>query len=419
MTLMQRVATCGFLVMAVLACKPAPSNDQDESDLMARAQAKKIIYDQRFMAEFEKNFPLAFLGIIGSRLQPEAFMPRDIYDQFVAELKRATLNPSQPSASKDVYHFVKCEQAMQHVETTAAKECQMIAQNKGDTELEFLFLPSDGRRICSSLGPNCNVHQAVRVYSSGNSFQRPALYIAQKPLGQLNLVIMRPNKHHREVLLQIIPGGSFNRDLGLRIGKLLGEKNLDVQNPMHLSNYWRKKMEKIRLNDARQLAFYIVSIPLNIGAVRGGVAVLSAASKASWIARYFAVVDVASGLVGLPWSVVGLLGLKDHIQSVPAGPERSCLQAAILVADASPYIGTFAVAHAPVKMGIGVVTRFGLMVEFAKKNQMDWRKLDPKIMASIARVASDHAGDIVTVASNGGAKGIAAQIKTLASLVSR
>ena len=225
---------------------------------------------------------------------------------------------------------------------------------------------------------------------------------------------MRPNKHLAEVLMRILPGGSFDKTQGTDLGKVLGQKNQDIQNPVHLSKIWHEKAATVRLNDARQLAFYIASVPLNLGAVGGGVATLAGVSKASMLFRYLAVVDVTSGIAGLTWSTVGLLGIKDYVKSFPPGPEKVCLQMAILVADASPQIGKFSVAHAPIKLGVAALTKFSLMVEIAKESGINWQKLGPAAIAGISKLTNAHLRDLMTEASNGGVKGMAQLIRQLA-----
>lgn len=414
----QKRLVFGFVLLVtfvVSGCKAKPfAQDSDASEILAKNSAIGQLYDSQLMSLIEKRISLAFLGVVSSKNDPDVFFPGNQFNEFLDELRSAESAAKSESSGSGKYNFAKCEAAMQFPETTSVEECSLFSKGSKDLEFEFSFLPSDGKRICTKLGTNCNIHQVISV-RTGNSFQRPALYISKTVLGDLNLVLMRPNKHHREVIIQILPGDRFDRSLGEKLAKLLKDSSKDVQNPIHLSNIWRKKTAEVQLADARNLAFFIASIPLNGGAIIGGVKALANFGKISMLARYLAVVDVASGVVGTFWGGVGILGIKDHINSVPPGPARACLQMAIVLADASPMIGSYAIAHAPLKLGVNVFAKFSLMIEASKRAGLNWKNLSPQTITAINRIVAKYAQEFFNAAKAGGAPELAKVIKRTTS----
>lgn len=316
--------------------------------------------------------PLLTLGIPEIRIGRVWFdkpLTRFMSASDVSSLKSRLRTASQGGSSD--YAFVKCERRNALPDTAAQSECAYLLDRNNGTEFEFFAAAfrSDGERQipCQLSEPGCTVRQAVRVRSVADGLQRPAYFVARQPPSNLALLRFRPDVALDEVALSLVPGGQqfqipFGEALARQFG--LGE-GVRVANLVHFSNTWIESDRTLRLNRARAGVMVVLSAAAGAGAA----ATLAGGGLSAW-GTAMATLDLAASASAVTAGVTEIVNLRGRLETIPPGPARASANAAILVADAAPYLGVASLGAHVLDAAYRVILKTGAFTRYATRHGM-------------------------------------------------
>lgn len=341
------------------------------------------------------NVKIARLGTVDLKDSHSTFLSKDMLGSLKQDLKASiALNPDSP------FKFAHCEQAMYFERTSDSSQCDYLIEDK-NTTAEFIFLPSNGEKICTSLANGCKVHQVVKLHYRHNQFQRAAIFIEKEPAADLTLLMVRPHVSHDEIVSALVPGQNFGYQASSAVPSMFGFEGETHYSLVNLYTSWLKKNKQIDLNIARKNAFLTFLTVWTGASAFKAAQLLRVGGGFTKMAKLMSVLDLAANVSVSVNSALKVAGARKYISGLPPGPHKTMLQSALLITEAAGYLGTINLSVKVVQGAVKAVTSLMIAGRLADTAGVTVYQLSKEIVKDIRFITNRNSSHLHKIAMSG------------------
>ncbi len=362
-------------------------------------------------ALLETEVELVRLGTVWFDKPNETFLN----SQGIFSLKKELLSATTQESS--TWHFERCGAVFPNPDSINPNDCAYMLEQNSGVAFEFFFIPANAGKPCTSLSEICSIHQAVRVKAWNSGLQRPALFVAKRPLkAELAAVLATPSSGVGDTLIALATTNLFPNPLATHLSQSLDLGNVRLENLIHLSNHWMEKNQQAQLTNARWQAFHTVSLGMAIGGTASAISSIGTAHQLTSFGKILLGLDLVSSPAGAINSAVKLFQWDKLATQMPPGSAKTTLQVAMMISSAAPWLAATNYGANLISLSSKFTLHANILMAMAKQNRTLLADLSQKAVTHAAKVADTRTAQLAETFRTGDWNAAANEINTAISV---